>query len=145
MEGGTMEKTKETPSDTVFQTARTIASDMMDCADATAESLEDFTMVFHNIAAALGNTKKNLIQHAIPLSKRGSKERRAMRAKIRAIDDAVRVAKKLESVISLTIEDIGEITDPLSHDEETLEFLEKIMTVEPTDAELRRIEDEDKP
>lgn len=132
--------TENIPSDVVFETARTIASDMKDMVDNCCEDIQDFACLSGHIMEALDNIKDNLEKHAVPMSKRQSKERRAIRKKIESIKHAMSVAKKIEETLNLTIEDLNQIMRPYGFGNKTDRFLEKIMKEEPTNKELRDIE-----
>jgi len=129
------------PSDVVFETARTIASDMQGMVENCCEDIADFADLSGRILQALENIKENLEKHAVPMSKRQSKERRAIRAKIKSIDHAMSVAKKIGETLDLTIEDLGQIMSPFGFGKNTSRFLEKIMKDELTNKELKAIED----
>lgn len=133
--------TDSIPSDLVFETAKTIAADMKGMVDNCCEDIADFADLSGRIIVALENIKDNLEKHAVPMSKRQSNERKAIRKKIEAIKQAMSVAKKIEDTLDLTIEDLNQIMEPFEVNKTTSRFLENIMKDEPTDKELKAIED----
>src|SRR5581483_700611 len=104
--------------------------------------IDQYVQVLRGIRNCLKETKNNLERHCIPLSRTKSKERAAIRKKIRAIEHAMAVAKRLEETLSLTIDDMADVMQPFDMDVKTQKFLDRIMSEEPTDDELRKIEDE---
>lgn len=129
------------PSDVVFETAKTIASDMKGAVENCCEDIDDFANLFGGIMDALENMKENLEKHAVPMSGRQSKERRAIKKKITSIKHAYSVAKKISETLQLTIEDLDQIMEPFGLSKDTNNFLDNIMKIEPTNKELQDIED----
>lgn len=133
----------ETPSDFIFSSARSICDDMKDLVDDATMELDQYSQMLRGMRNCLRETKANLEKHAVPLQGRKTKERRALRKKIRAIEHAMQVAKKLEETLCLTMDDMDQIMGPFNMDPKTHKFLEKIMDDEPTDGELKDIEEND--
>jgi len=127
-------------SDYVFETAKRIAADLKDMVEDCEHDVVHYANILVNMRQDLVAVKVNLERHAVPLHKRKSKERKAVRRKIRAIDEAISVISKLENTLNLTFEDVGQIMRPFAPIARDGKFLEKIMEEGPTDGELRDIE-----
>ncbi len=138
-----MHSNQDTPSNIVFDAARGIAEDMKGAVDDLSDDVVDFISLFANMADSLKETKKNLERHIIPLSAKKSKERRKIRKKIQAIQHAMEAAIRLKKTLELTMDDINDVCRPGGWAPTTRDFLDKIM--EPTDEELRGIEDDTPP
>lgn len=132
------------PSEIVYSTARTIADDMKEMISDACEDMDNYDHILKNMIAALEDTKRNLEKHSIPMSEERSSERRTLKKKISEIRNAIAVARKLESLMSLTIEDICQVMRPYGLDKSTIKFFKQILNepTDPTDKELRDIEDD---
>ena len=115
------------PSELVFDTARDVCNDMRDGIDAAICDMEDYALMLKNMRDALRRTRSNLNRHAMPITGPKSEERRMLKMRLRAIDHAMKTAKKIEAMLDLTIEDISEVMRPYQSDEETEQLITRIM------------------
>jgi len=134
------EHTSSTPSELVFEAARTIAKDLKEGVEASTEDIADYVFMLDNMISALKDVKRNLEKHAIPLLAKRSKTKRDIRRKVAAIIVAIQAAERIRESLVRALEDIADVMKPFSASRDTERFFDRL--IDATDKELRGIEDE---